>query len=660
MVKHLLFLIALSIAPALHAQTVSYIHPDACAPGMTIYTEVIGPNILENFGKDGIGKCRIELINTSDANRLAFSPSVTMWKGRMIAQMVAVDAQASPGPVPYRIIGENGISNVDTFYIMSPQTMSSSLPSGQLGSGGNYGVRSRRNTLVVESLDLGAGMYTISSLDPDPKTPGNQALLPFTIVSAGDVRIAGELTASGTNLHGIAGGGGAGGRDNFPGGNGYTGGAGTQAKGGVGSGSNGFDLDGGISLNQTGGGIGVGPRSWDDQGGGGGTGFPFGISGIAGTWYAEGGFNSPAGIGAGSGGGEKSGPDSSFGGGGGGYATAGESSGPWNGINGGKPYGNTLLVPFCGGSGGAAGNQFGDGRAGDGGSGGGAISIVSNTFVLLTGKISADGADGESTQGVHKGGGGGAGSGGAILISAPQLSICGELSTLGGKGGEAVHKFADGGLDGGDGGIGRKLLVGRLEDCGVDPGTGHANSSLQESILSGVTEPFSPVRVYLKDRDGKFDFDTPTRELISDSDGVWGMSVQHYIRRQDQIVILQLVHVDGSGTGDDSLWVLSRVRVANPDDVLDVPVSPATSLSFNRVSEIGQHLRVEMNAPQGTEVAIKLMDILGRTLGSTAAFSDAAGSILITFDTHRLPVGYYFVTARSNGQTVSRSVHIRK
>lgn len=139
------------------------------------------------------------------------------------------------------------------------------------------------------------------------------------------------------------------------------------------------------------------------EGGGGGTGHPFGSSGTG--WN---GTNND--IFGGNGGGSS--PSDRLYGGGGGFRTPGVSS---NAINGGNAHGNTCVVPIAGGSGGATGNpQLGFGTitcSGRGGGGGGTIRLYANEIRDL--KINAKGADGEANNP-----NGGSGSGGHIGIGA--------------------------------------------------------------------------------------------------------------------------------------------------------------------------------------------------------------------------------------------------
>jgi hypothetical protein len=100
---------------------------------------------------------------------------------------------------------------------------------------------------------------------------------------------------------------------------------------------------------------------------------------------------------------------------------AGSATGQ-NSTNHGAPYGSPLLVPVLGGSGG--GGATGSPGVGGGG-GGGAILIASNTRIIHTGAIQAEGGASVS--------GGGSGSGGAIRLVAPEVSGTGNLSVNGGS-----------------------------------------------------------------------------------------------------------------------------------------------------------------------------------------------------------------------------------
>jgi hypothetical protein len=91
-------------------------------------------------------------------------------------------------------------------------------------------------------------------------------------------------------------------------------------------------------------------------------------------------------------------------------------------------YGNALLVPLRGGSGGSGVGSFNT-PGGSGGAGGGALRIFSSTTIGVNGAITADGGDG---GGAGDSGGGG-GSGGSIHLIALTISGTGTLSAAGGR-----------------------------------------------------------------------------------------------------------------------------------------------------------------------------------------------------------------------------------
>jgi hypothetical protein len=92
----------------------------------------------------------------------------------------------------------------------------------------------------------------------------------------------------------------------------------------------------------------------------------------------------------------------------------------------GSVYGSPLLVPLVGGSGGGG----YDGQPGDGGGGGGgAVLIASDTEIVVTGTISAEGGPDPNN----------AGSGGGIRLVAPIVRGTGNLMVRGGSGGFGGH-----------------------------------------------------------------------------------------------------------------------------------------------------------------------------------------------------------------------------
>jgi hypothetical protein len=674
--KKLLVLMALLVGASASAQTrstISYIHPDAAAPGMAIYTELIGPDTKGNFGADGLNNVSIEFVNPLDALRVFIGPRVTSWNGRVVSLFVIVPNGAATGPVPFRVVVNGERSNVETFNIVDAQTLPENLASGALGSGGDYGTRSPRNTMVVESLHLGEGTFTVSDIDPDPATPGNQSYLPFTILSKGDVSIEGELTVGGNGKNAIAGGGGGGGaytvNDHDParnvGGNGYSAGGGMHDVGGIGSGSTADGWNGGNSLNRAPGGQGLGDRWWDDQGGGGGTGFPFGTQSQAGTWYAEGG-NSPAGgVGGGGGGGEKSMPDSSFGGGGGAFATDGGNSGT-GGFNGGKAYGNPLIVPFCGGSGGGGGNQFGDGYAGVGGAGGGAIHIFSMREIDILGTIASNGADGEGTHNIFKGGGGGGGAGGAIALTAPIIDLVGDLSVKGGMGGEAVLRPERGGLPGGDGGEGRIRLIGLVQHCPanvqpvIGPTVAHMSVTNGALKLEGTGRAGDSLLIYAE-RQGTWNYQEPLRTMVTEH-GDWQVLCPSSMMNCSHISVLEQIHTaEAAPFVQSPLWVFSTQTVTPPEATSDVAaqgVSHSLLIGVVRFDANWMHATITGSSMESVEY--QLLDILGREVTHRSIQLDGAGNYELDLNSSTLRNGNYILAVRSGTSLVSKNISIAR
>lgn len=433
-------------ANCLYSQQISYILPDIAAPGSNSYIEIIAPHDANgNFGIDTIysdnsdDPVHIVFDNPSDSSKIVFGPLIVSWQGRMISTQVFVNPNIQPNTdfwnnlslqfkIPFRVNVNGNLSNSDTIFIVKPYSLGnvSALLDRILGEGG-LGRRSKRGAMIVDSLILAANTnYTISITDCDPYTPGNQAYLPFILISQG------KIYSNGTNTKIIAdggyvmiqnaapGGGGGGGRfcDRlFTGSTGEDGGAGFTGggKGGYNniiSGGGGYQNLGvgtavvgglnGYSLN------GVQPPAQNNgsyEASGGGTGHPFGLSGIG---TADGNSDSPNG---GYGGG--SGYRQNQAGGSGGYTTNGTATNASTN-NGGKIYGNIMAVPIAGGSGGASGNPQAStgGCSGSGGGGGGAMMISALNLSNLN--FSVKGANGGSSSY----GQGGSGSGGFIGLIA--------------------------------------------------------------------------------------------------------------------------------------------------------------------------------------------------------------------------------------------------
>ncbi|HET7153418.1 MAG TPA: choice-of-anchor D domain-containing protein, partial [Candidatus Kapabacteria bacterium] len=237
------------------------------------------------------------------------------------------------------------------------------------------------------------------------------------------------------------------------------------------------------------------------NGGAGGTGYPFGTSGL--TWC------SPSSTPAGGNGGGSDGQDR-FGGGGGAFsANAGSGEAP----NGGQQYGSPELVPLCGGSGGAAGNPQASfvtsGCSGDGGGGGGAVLLYSRAGIFISGSLLANGANGGPVSGSSVNGGGGGGAGGGIILSSNGgIVIPGVVNAIKGKG----TAGSNGGSNGGDGSDGR---------IRVDDLTSVGGTILPAISYSGPTlDTVAPTKSFI----------IPFKGTVSNNNGG---SVSVYVQRMD-------------------------------------------------------------------------------------------------------------------------------
>ena len=500
----------LFVTCAARAQPViSYITPDAGAPGMCVAVEFIGaigtPNNFDvNDGFITAGD-RVRLVVAADSQYVKLGPAIVSWQGRVIQQMLFIEDNAPDAKdIQLQVVNANGQSNIVHFTIRFPAHVGMLSGSQVIG-----GARSARNTMIVDSMILTNGTFTCPTSDPDPGTAGNQAYLPFRILSKGPIRLVNAtLSANGQNATtGTSGGnggpGGGGGGAGYPaqGGSGFTGGGGDASNsncGGVGSGGVASNPSGGQSLSGATGGDGEQYVSSGDDGGGGGTGHPFGSSG--GVSYAS--PSAPGGFGGGSAGGSSPNPYSNdYGGGGGGFATDG-TNGQGAGNDHGQAQGNKMVVPLSGGSGGGAGNVtyvsfIGGSKGGSGGGGGGVIELTSFATVTMgsgsNGAVTSNG--GAGSNGVPQTGfinqpaaAGGGGSGGAVVIGARDsinIGSSGSISITGGTGGTSTSSNANGG----NGGLGRVRLDGFVVGGGASnnyftPTKDFPGPSIQKVIFS--------------------------------------------------------------------------------------------------------------------------------------------------------------------------------
>lgn len=416
--------------------TVAYIIPDIGTPGMNTYMEIISnTNEFAAFGVDRTiinpyseSDLKIEFKNPDDNKKIDFGPLVVSWGGRMIATQVFVNPNM-PLPdhwnyglispefiVEFRVVSGANASAWQSFYIVQPwpiQDLSNNTTDNVFGEN-RLGKRSPHGCMIVESLNLNSITYKVSTNDCDLNTPGNQGYLPFILFAKGN--ISGKTVGANTTTISLdapsapdaaPGGGGGGGKFCDFSGNGYDGG-----KGFVGGGPGGFNKAGnpfssdsyknwGESSGNNGNSInGVQrPERKAYENAGGGTGHPFGISGQAAWVQTPNQLNNGGGYGGGSG------DDQSKRGGGAGYSSIGLGS---NLFNGGEIYGNQIVVPIAGGSGGASGNPQGASNcSGNGGGGGGAVRIFARDISNVM--ISAKGGNGSNGDGNTHGGGGSGG-----------------------------------------------------------------------------------------------------------------------------------------------------------------------------------------------------------------------------------------------------------
>lgn len=344
------------------------------------------------------------------------------------------------------------------------------------------------NTIIVEGVDITStsvnDKVTFSTYDSDTNRNGNPRYHPIIILSKGPITLLStRLSLDADSLNGGPGGGGGGAGFSRTGGAGFTGGGSdsgiTSLNVGSGDGPS-FQTDGsytgGASLTEVRGGA----SDFTDQGGGGGTGSPFGSSGKSGR---ENNLSPKGGQGGGSAGGEDI--NLPFGGGGGGFTTKGES-GQGAGDNGGNINGGRFLIPLQGGSGGGAGNCYEctDLLTGSGGGGGGGLTLISFSNITINqSRITSNGHDGTTSLAKQQAGGG-AGSGGAVYLTARgKVNISSAtIQAKGGKGGK-------GGIDleetsrGGDGGSG--LIR-------IDGDTTSTSSTLDAGILASGPTVFIP------------------------------------------------------------------------------------------------------------------------------------------------------------------------
>ncbi|MEP7220549.1 MAG: hypothetical protein ABI876_16605, partial [Bacteroidota bacterium] len=221
----MLFLLALPLG----AQPIIYMIPDVGTPGMNSYVEVIAP--VGQLGKfvlaDGIVSpafLSITFTNPADSLRIRVSPGVISWDRRMISFQFFISPNSPLGDVPMQVRANTSTFDIGSFHIVAPQPFGVKDGGGVIGSGGGWGNRSGRGAMIVDSMILNNGTYTIDTRDPDATVNGNQGYLPLVILSKGRIVVGPGATIVASAPGGVlsknggpggGGGGGYGGRGAF-------------------------------------------------------------------------------------------------------------------------------------------------------------------------------------------------------------------------------------------------------------------------------------------------------------------------------------------------------------------------------------------------------------------------------------------------------------
>ncbi len=554
---------------------IAYIIPDVGAPGLNTYVEIIAPISPHGVFNPSSGAppalippsaAAVELVRPLDSNRLVISPVVASWDGRLLTCQFFVKPGAATGPVPIRVRVDNQTSNVDTFFIVAPQTFGTKNGGGVIGSGGAWGTRSKRGAMIVDSLVLGSGLYTVDISDRDPQTAGEQGYLPTIIISKGPVRINASAvvstSASGKNA-GPGGGGGGGygsgwagfppipgvpGERNAPLGNGFTGGKSSiplipspANSFGSGTGSDSRSLNGAESSTL----FSSSPTSFRLYSAG--PGHPFDDDG-----RSAGAAEATAGSGI-----------SAFGTyfGGGGNATKGGGLPAAQDAFNGQVVGNRQIVPLHGGGGGTGGGP----NDSVGGGGGGGIAIYSHNVAAVPNVQAngANGANGCNSCGAGSGDASAGGAGGSIVVGGKLGVMLGTTSVQGGRAGQ-TQPSAPVTSASGSGGIGRfrhdgRVVSGQLSlTAGAAPYTGPTMDTMTVATQpvftvsgTGWPNPAEPtsIQVYVRGEDTPWNHTAPYTTTVK-NDSTWQVEVA--ITTTDSLFYIFAVQVTTSAERDPS------------------------------------------------------------------------------------------------------------
>ena len=541
----LLFVVCLRVSAQ---PQIAYIIPDVGAEGMNTYVEIIAPVGAKGTFQPGSGSgvgiypianISIRFVNPLDSNRIVVSPCVVSWEGRMLSCQFFVKPGAPPGPVPFRVVVDGVQSNTDTFFIVQPQSFGVKNGGGMIGSGGGWGNRSKRGAMIVDSIVLRSGLYSIDvNTDPDPGTPGHQGYLPAVILSKGPVRIepGAVIDASAIGKNGGPGGGGGGGygddfvtpipslfipgERNTPLGSGFAGGKSDvplfpapASSFGQGTGANARSLNGveANSLFTT-----TFPTYARLYGAG--PGHPFDSDGRSGGAAAATGGSGPAAFGTYYGGG--------------GNATKGTGlPGSQDAVSG-QIIGNRQIVPLHGGGGGSSGGVNDSVGAG----GGGGIAIYSQLGISVQ-EVRANGARGADGCGTCGSGGGDAaagGAGGSIIVGGKLGVGIAEAQAAGGAAGTKKPSAPASSTSGG-GGAGRFRHDGRITagakmlTPGASVWTGPTIDTLTVATkplfnVTGTGLPGAQIQVYVRGEDTPWNYASYYTATVR-PDSTWSVEV---------------------------------------------------------------------------------------------------------------------------------------
>lgn len=647
---------------------IAYIIPDIGAPGMNTYMEIIADTDDKGtFGQDGMyingvdvdgsstDNVYIEFVDNADSNRVTFGPVIVSWEGRMISTQVFVHPDITPNDWDWENLNDdykieftvnvngNSAPETQTFFIVNPTPVGDITGTAEnvLGEG-NLGKRSPRGAMIVDSIIFNSIKYTISTNDCDPATPGNQAYLPFVLLSEGPLvgQTGTEISLSsddyGYHQDAAPGGGGGGGRfcdvtsgsGGDDGGKGFTGGGpggynrylepgniGGWNDPGMGTGDiNGKSLNN-VNPGQT-------PVGSAAESAGGGTGHPFGLSGQGAITNGD--KDRDGGYGAGSG------WQRDWAGGGAGYGEDGVLVGS-NNFHG-KAHGNIMVVPIAGGSGGASGNPQGDliGTycSGNGGGGGGALHLYGTK--IINGDFLAQGGLGGNG---HDGSNGGSGSGGYVGLFSKLPSNQIDINVDGNQRSHQDGRTGQSGRGRARADIPNPVIVNPqdvIQNGFIGP-TSDTSSFVKRKnhVLRGTKDPDETILIYLKSETGNWQ----RIGLASANSQDWFQLLDLPDEDLYFLFVVQQIQTDNDGDYDDEpKYVLSQAAANILRIDKDPEIAGDTLVKDTVISCTGYDLKIPFEIWNEGEGNLDL-DFAGAIfLNSNSGFSKRDPLVLTTIN----------------------------